>query len=235
MPVAVDDPVFHLPPRALVPSLADEELDQLTDLIYHPFTGVVYQRRFRYVLDQLQSASYERLLEVGCGAGLLLANLRSRAKQIVGLDLHQALPQVRRMLRSVHQADEPLVRGSVLGLPFRDSSFDAVVCMSVLEHLRDLDRAITELARVLRPGGKLILGFPAKNPVTRWLFRLVGRDDDVIHPSSHGAILDAARRHLLEDHLFRFPALAPKSLALYLVGSYRPLDAPLAGGARGCA
>lgn len=226
MPPVAEDVVvrthpFHLPPRQLVPSLGDEELDQLTDLIYHPVSGLVYQRRFRFVLHQLHDAPYERVLEVGCGAGLLLANLKTGTARVVGLDLHEALPRVRRMLSAVHQTDEPLVRGNVLALPFREASFDAILCMSVLEHLRDLDRAIGELRRVLRPEGKLVLGFPAKNPVTRCLFRLVGRDDDIIHPSSHRAILDAARRQLREERLFTFPRFAPKSLLLYVVGSYR--------------
>lgn len=212
---------FDLPPRALVPSLADEEWDQLTGLIYHPLTGQVYQRRFRYMLKPLEGMAGARILEVGCGAGLLLSNLKPFAERVVGLDLHDGLPQVRRMLSQIGQADPWLVRGSVLTLPFQSACFDAVLCMSVLEHLRDLDRAILELARVLRPGGRLVLGFPAKTRLTRWLFKLIGRDDDVIHPSSHHAILAAARRHLRQQHLRVFPRLLPEALSLYLVGSFR--------------
>ena len=212
---------FQLPPRAWVPSLGDEELDQLTDLIYHPVSGVMYQRRFRFVLGQLDGTRLPRILEVGCGAGLLLPNLKRWAAQVVGCDLHAGLSQVREMLEQGEHANVPLVRGNVLSLPFRTGSFDALVCMSVLEHIRDLDQAIGELARVVHPEGQLILGFPAKNPLTRWLFGLIGRDDEVIHPSSHGAILEAARRHLQQERLFVFPRFLPKSCSLYLVGSFR--------------
>lgn len=82
------------------------------------------------------------------------------------------------------------VRGSADGLPFRDNSFDAVVSFAVFEHLRDPDRSLAEIRRVLRPGGLLLLGthgvypyHPTPSDYTRWtrqgLAELVGRHLEV--------------------------------------------------------
>jgi SAM-dependent methyltransferase len=48
-------------------------------------------------------------------------------------------------------------------LPFRDGSFDAIYSMGTIEHFRDYDRAVAELARVLRPGGRAIVGVPNRH------------------------------------------------------------------------
>ena len=50
---------------------------------------------------------------------------------------------------------------------------------------------------------------------------LVGRENEVIHPSSHTAILEAAHRRLKQERLFVFPRALPKGLSLYVVGSFR--------------
>ena len=89
--------------------------------------------------------------------------------------------------------------------------------MSVLEHLTELDRALDELRRVLRPGGVAVLGYPVRNPLTDAFFRLARYNPREIHPSSHADILAAAERHPGFDVDVRahFPSL-PADLALGL-------------------
>ena len=100
----------------------------------------------------------KRVLDAGCGTGGMLAPL-ARYGRTVGLDLAgEALTYCRQ------RSPEALVcRGTVEALPFADASFDLVTSFEVLYHLRvgDDQQAVRELARVLRPGGLLLLRLPA--------------------------------------------------------------------------
>jgi methionine biosynthesis protein MetW len=99
------------------------------------------------------------VLDVGCGDGRLLEAAAGRQARGAGVDLSaQAVLGARRRLaaaglRAVALAVADLDRG----LPFRDATFDAVTCVSVLPHVWDPFAAIAEMRRVLRPSGVLIL------------------------------------------------------------------------------
>lgn len=89
-----------------------------------------------------------RVLDAGCGEGILVDEYRRRGLDIEGLDLNYESAFVR--------------RGDVRSMPFPDASFDLVLLLDVLEHLefRDQPRALAEVHRTLRPGGLLALSTP---------------------------------------------------------------------------
>ncbi|KES07115.1 methyltransferase [Streptomyces toyocaensis] len=95
-----------------------------------------------------------RVLDAGCGAGPLTAALRDRGAVVTGMDASTGmLALARRRLGedvALHQADlgEPL--------PFEDGAFDDVVASLVLHYLEDWGPTLSEIRRVLRPGGRLI-------------------------------------------------------------------------------
>ena len=103
-------------------------------------------------------------------------------------------------------------------MPFEDDAFDGLVCLSVLEHITELDAALTEFRRVLVADGIAVLGFPVRNPVTDSFFRLVGYNPREIHPSGHRDILAAARAHpgFVVERELTFPRHAPLDLAGYV-------------------
>ena len=114
------------------------------------------------------SASALRLLDIGCGTGANLPVLREKlgdSGQLFGMDFSPLALQFARGVLEVEnssaRAPIRLLQGDAQELPLRENSFDVVTMMDVLEHLRDDDRALREVWRVLRPGGALILTVPA--------------------------------------------------------------------------
>ncbi len=114
---------------------------------------------YHQMIDDLEvevTAPYARgvrVLELGCGTGLILARIAEIAEEAVGIDLSEGMAQRAR--------DRGLdVRiGSVCDLPFEDDQFDLTYSFKVLAHIPDIEGAVREAARVTRPGGHLLLEF----------------------------------------------------------------------------
>ena len=99
------------------------------------------------------------VLDVGCGDGaLLMACHRSGAGLIAGCDPDERMVRRAREQAMAAGAAMPLAIARGQALPFPDACFDVVTCVTVLTFVRDADTVVSEMARVLRPGGCLIVG-----------------------------------------------------------------------------
>lgn len=206
---------FTLPDRRHLTRTNDE--DPLA-FYYHPLTGWAYRRRLVMALDALGPGPFQATLEVGYGSGILLPELCRRSRRVSAIDTHEEVAAVRRMLEAERIGAELSV-GTILELPYAAASFDALVCLSVLEHLdaATLPRGLAEIRRVCRPGATVVLGFPVRNVATDTFYRLVGFSPREIHPSSHRDIEAAARQAFAEVASRRWPAALPLDLSLYVV------------------
>ena len=125
--------------------------------------------RVRAVVRALGAAPSMRVLEVGCGAGNVLARVRAVR---VGLDLS---PSLLAKARARLGPAAPLVRADAGRLPFASASFDRVFCSEVLEHVLHPEQVIAELRRLLRPGGWAVVSIPNEpliNWAKKWAFRM---------------------------------------------------------------
>ncbi|WP_262286764.1 demethylmenaquinone methyltransferase [Micromonospora sp. MA102] len=95
----------------------------------------------------------ERVLDVGAGTGVSTEELARSGAFAVGVDLSTGMLAVGRRLRPA----VPLVAGDALRLPFPDGAFDAVTISFALRNVVDLDAALREFARIVRPGGRLVV------------------------------------------------------------------------------
>jgi dolichol-phosphate mannosyltransferase len=112
--------------------------------------------RFRVIRSMVDGAT--RILDIGCGSSRILQSL----PQAVGLDM-----QIRK-LRWLRAPGRQLVQGSLSELPFPDEAFDAVICSEVIEHIDRDAIDLSDMVRVLAPGGRLVLGTPDYG---RWTWR----------------------------------------------------------------
>ena len=121
-------------------------------------------------------AGATRVLDVGCGEGQVARLAVARgAATVVGVDPTWAQVGV----AAARGGGPAYARADAAGLPFADRSFDAVVACLVFEHIRDVDRAIAEVARVLQPGGRFLffLNHPLlQTPNSGWI------DDQILDP-----------------------------------------------------
>jgi 2-polyprenyl-6-hydroxyphenyl methylase/3-demethylubiquinone-9 3-methyltransferase len=117
--------------------------------------------RSRFLLDRV--AAGDRVLDVGCGEGRFSAELERAGARVVGIDV--AEEPLRRARARHPELDVRLVAD---GGPWElaDASFDAVWAGEVLEHVLDTAAWLSEVRRVLRSGGSLLVSTPAHGPLT---------------------------------------------------------------------
>lgn len=119
----------------------------------------------RQVMDMLGELSGRRVLDAGCGDGALVRAAASRGADVTGIDTDPAMLAAARSRVAQAGLHATFMEGPVQRLPFPDASFDVVVSITVLCFVADAAGAVREMARVLRPGGRLVLG-----ELGRWNF-----------------------------------------------------------------
>jgi ubiquinone/menaquinone biosynthesis C-methylase UbiE len=171
---------------------------------YDEFSAGYEKRRhhgYHALIDRLEVAatlpfaSGARVLEAGCGTGLILKEVAPLARRAVGIDLSTG------MLQRARARGLDVVHGSVTDLPFGDAEFDLAYSFKVLAHVERIERAMGELARVVRPGGHVIAEF--YNPWSlRGLIKRMKPATRISHATTDEAVytrydsLPAVRKHL---------------------------------------
>jgi ubiquinone/menaquinone biosynthesis methyltransferase len=122
----------------------------------------------RRLIDLAAAGPSDRVLDLACGTGDLLLAAAERARIVIGLDITPRMLQLARLRRTRIQ-NFALVTGDMLALPFHDARFEVVTTGYGLRNVPDLRVALSEIHRVLAPGGRFLsLDFnrPA-NPIVR--------------------------------------------------------------------
>lgn len=109
------------------------------------------------------------VLDVGCAGGFLAETVARRASRVAGIDPASRVIAAARTHAAEQGLDVDYRVGSGEALPWPDVSFDVVTCVDVLEHVGDLDRVLSEVARVLRPGGWFLFDTINRNWLSAFL------------------------------------------------------------------
>jgi ubiquinone/menaquinone biosynthesis C-methylase UbiE len=146
---------------------ASEEVDQMAMVFDERLSKQLeanyrkrdFQRRRRLVEEALGLGKGETVLDVGCGPGFYLEELAPAVEpggQLAGIDSSEQMVELARR-RCAGIPNVELQMASATSLPFADAKFDAAISVQVLEFVAELDAALTELHRVLRPGGRVVV------------------------------------------------------------------------------
>ncbi len=155
---------------------------------------VVEQRRA--VLEMLAIRPGESALDIGVGPGFLAAEIAAavgRAGRVCGIDISDSMLALARARVPTDQVPVELRHGEAVHIPHPDSAFDVAVSTQVLEYVSDIPTALSEIHRVLRPGGRVLI------LDTDW-------DSIVWHSNDEqrmDRVLAAWEEHLADPHLPR--------------------------------
>lgn len=141
------------------------------DWNYRTLLGHIQRLRFRLVRRLLADSHYRRLLEIGYGSGVFMPELKQRCDELYGIDPHPRNREVEMALAN-HGVKAELHSGSAESLPFPDGCIDAIVSVSALEYVPDIQLACREFRRVLSKGGHLVVCTPGFSPVLDFVLKL---------------------------------------------------------------
>jgi ubiquinone/menaquinone biosynthesis C-methylase UbiE len=158
--------------------------------------GLAFRIRKQHVLELFDKAG-GTVLDVGCGTGVIVDELLELGCHYTGVDPAAGMIDNAKKLHAGKDKAEFAV-GSAEVIEYPDESFDAVICMGVIERVGDYEKALGEMVRVLKPGGTLMVTTP--NVFSPYLF--------------------------WRDRIFYPLARAVKALLLMLQGKPRPLTIP---------
>lgn len=189
----------------------DAETSRILDDAYQG-SDVVRRRRVNF--DALGVRPGDDVLDIGCGTGLLtleLARAVGDQGSVTGIDPSQEMLDAARE-RCAEKQYVKLVEGTADRIPFDDVSIDRAISLQVFEYLTDIPTALREVARVLRPGGRLVIGD------IHWDSWVWFSDD----PERMARVMAAWDGHLSERCV---PALLPAMLkeAGFVVDSVQPV------------
>ncbi len=144
---------FYLPAKGILePNSADDPLPYY----HHPCVGFLYRGRIKQALSLL-TPPYGSILEIGYGSGILLPTLASFGKTISGIDIVSDPLRVTYNLKKIG-IHASLTRGDICNAYYSSESFDLVVAISILEHIRNIKQVIDKVFYLLKPSGHFLVG-----------------------------------------------------------------------------
>ena len=160
----------------------------------------------------------QRILDIGTGSGILIPSL-ARYGEVSAIDLEPIFLKKAKALAARYNLPADIQQADILNLPFPDSTFDTITCISILEHVQDLDKAFAETRRVMKPGAILIVGVPIERFLVKSIFNLFGikKEEDRGHCSHYTIIEKKLRKYFRLEHQKKIPSFLPDSLSLYKI------------------
>lgn len=213
----------------------DEIADEYDESLPPHVVEHYLEKRVAYVSELMPSG---RVLDVGCGTGVVAGRLARAGYEVTGVDPSAG------MLRYLeeHAPGVTAVEGSATALPFEDGGFDLTMCVAVMHHIAEpgpVHDALVEMVRVTRPGGYvLVWDHNPRNPYWKHLMARVPQDDGTERLIPEAEILrglaDGGADVLRSDQLGLVPDFVPRGMLGAAVAAERLVEG-VPGARRLCA
>jgi ubiquinone/menaquinone biosynthesis C-methylase UbiE len=174
--------------------------DVVPDVVY-PNLGFLFQQMLLLTLKEVAPSQGEVILDVGCGRAIDGARLWEKGANVIGLEPSHVMITRAKQYLSESNAHVALAQGIGENLPFKPNSFDKVVCKGALDHFLSPTQTMEEIARVLKPGGEMIISIANFNNLG---FRLGKKLYPVAKFLSPSMVKERKPWELPPDHTYKF-------------------------------
>ncbi|HOK79340.1 MAG TPA: methyltransferase domain-containing protein [bacterium] len=150
-----------------------DSVAEVYDSVFKRFVRDHYiEKRIQYIKKNF--GSRKKILDAGCGTGLLTMHLLQAGFDVYGIDISQEMAKI-----AENRLPGRIVCACIKNIPFPAESFDGVICVATLHHLNHIEfrHALKEMVRVLKVGGRLLIWDHNRiNPYWHWLMKRVPQD-----------------------------------------------------------
>ncbi len=133
-----------------------------------------------------QPKSKEKILDIGCGTGNFSIKLAEKGCEVTGIDVSEPMLEKARLKAKKNNFDINFSQQDVLDLKFPDNSFDGVFSITAIEFISDIKKAYKEMKRVVKPGGKILIGTITRDSDWGNLYQQKAKDENSVF---HHAVL----------------------------------------------
>ena len=195
-----------------------DQRDYTLKRYFHPWQKFPYLARFKIVLKLLGEEKFDNFLDAGFGSGIFIPELKKITQNLYGIDLHPEVDLVKKIINN-KRIPVNLQKADLTNLPFPENFFDGILCLSVLEFVSDIEKAISEMKRVTKPGATIIIGVPVLNPLTNFIYTRVVKFKNhlLAHKTSQQEVLTEINKYLKIAQIVRYPFWLPGRYSLFLV------------------
>ena len=144
-------------------ALFDTWTDRYDNWFATPLGQLIRWYEAELLLNFLEPQPGERILDVGCGTGIFTADVLKSGAWVTGIDLSASM-----LSRAIERGGDKFAGlcADMCALPFADNSFDRIFSMTAIEFVADAGKAIAELNRVVKPGGRVVV--TSLNSLSPW-------------------------------------------------------------------
>jgi ubiquinone/menaquinone biosynthesis C-methylase UbiE len=182
----------------------------------------VFHKRLSLLASLFPSdRKFQNLLEVGYGSGILIPHYLQYCHSYYGIDIHDNHEMV---LNEVVKGNPnvSIGYGNITSTEFDSDKFDCITSLSVMEHIKDVDKAIAEISRIMSKGGLYVVGFPIENIGSNLILDavkyVIGFDRKIHHPTNHKQILVALQQNLTCVKEIYYPFQWARNMSLFYCG-----------------
>ena len=198
--------------RGILSHSASEELDEAAFPAYahrNPLIEYLFWGRLRVAYNWCRNRPGQRVLDFGCGPGILTYALARSGRKVIGLDTNLA-PVKALQERITFPDGVKFIEGDILRVPIEPGSVDLLFALDVLEHIDDLEPYLDRFEELLSPDGSIVVSVPTESWLYRIGRRLAGeRFTGHYHQSSAGPVRSAFEKRFEVEPLATLLPFAP--------------------------
>jgi 2-polyprenyl-3-methyl-5-hydroxy-6-metoxy-1,4-benzoquinol methylase len=176
--------------------------------------GIISRGRVDKLLKEMGNLKGKKVLDVGCEAGYVSLRLNSKGANVYSFDIcKSALIDFKKKKNS---EKVNIFMAAAQKIPFKNNLFDYVICTEVIEHMPMLDLSISEMKRVLKPGGTVLITFPNEGlrRITYPIAKLLGintsvEDKVTLYEYKFEEISSLAKKYFKIEKKYSWPGTFP--------------------------